>query len=242
MKPIKAWYFSDSTKKLRFGDDRDIVLGETHEHDGDPVLCERGLHASTKILDALDYAPGNIVWRVELSGKIITGDDKIVATRRKYIAGGIDIEKTLRLFARMQALSVIDKWDCPEIVRRWLDTGDESIMSAAESMARFAVLNAAESAAESAAEYVTLNAARAAVLSAARSAAPHVALSAAESAVRAAAPYVALSAALYAAVNAVRATVLSVARSAAESPARSAANKMLTKMVKAEIKAHTGKE
>jgi hypothetical protein len=166
----KAWYFSKDDKKLRYGDNRDIVLGVEHRIEGYPEPCKHGLHGSVRILDALQYAPGAIVWQVELSGRIKKADDKIAATRRKYIAGGIDISDTLRLFARKQALSVIDKWDCPAIVKQWLETGDESIRSAAWSAARSAARSAAEnaaysaaySAAESAAEYTAQYAAQSA--------------------------------------------------------------------------------
>jgi hypothetical protein len=175
MKVIKAWYFSDETKKLRYGDSREITIGVEHTVTGYPRPCNHGLHGSVRLIDALQYAPSPIVWQVELSGRIKKADDKLAATRRKYIAGGIDISDTLRLFSRKQALSVVDKWNCPDIVRQWLETGDESIRSAAESAARSAARSAAESAAEyaawsaawSAAEYAAEYAARSAAWSAA---------------------------------------------------------------------------
>ena len=95
---MKAWYFSDETRKLRYNDGREIALGVTHEVEGKPVLCEHGLHGSEKILDALEYAPGSIVWYVELDGEMDIGDDKISAQKRMYIAGGIDIADIFRKF------------------------------------------------------------------------------------------------------------------------------------------------
>ncbi len=87
---ILAWYFSDESRTLRHGDGREIALGVTHSIEGgDPKLYERGLHGSVRILDALKFAPGPVVYRVELSGKMDVGADKIAATRRRYIAGGI---------------------------------------------------------------------------------------------------------------------------------------------------------
>ena len=62
------------------------------------MLCEHGLHASIKALDALRYAPGTMVARVELSGRIIHGDDKIVSRRRKTLWMA-DATKTLQWFA-----------------------------------------------------------------------------------------------------------------------------------------------
>lgn len=136
MTPIKAWYFSDETKKLRYGDGRDIAIGVEHTVKGYPEPCKHGLHGCINILDALSYAPGNIVWLVELSGRIKKSDNKIAATRRKYIAGGIDISDILRSFARKQALPVAHLWEFPDIVIKYLETGDESIRAAAWSAAR----------------------------------------------------------------------------------------------------------
>jgi len=53
---MKAFYFSTKERKLRYGDDRDIVIGETHKVDGEIKLCHNGLHASTKLIDAIRYA------------------------------------------------------------------------------------------------------------------------------------------------------------------------------------------
>jgi len=207
MKPVKAWYFSDATKKLLHGDGRGIAIGVTHEVKGELKLCVTGLHASKKLIDALLYAPGSVVWQVELSGKILKGDNKMCASKRTYLAGGIDISKVLRKFARLQALSVIDKWDCPDIVRKWLETGDESIRSAAKSAAGLTAEAAAEAAAESAA------------------------WSAAESAAWAAAWAATWSAAKLTTRSSVKLTAESAAKLTAESAAWAAANKMLLKMV-----------
>lgn len=141
-KPVLAWYFSDKTKRLRYGDGREIVLGVEHTVKGYPEPCRYGLHGSESILDALEYAPGPIIWRVELSGRIKRGHNKIAATRRRYVAGGIDISDTLRRFACDQALSVAHLWDMPAIVREYLETMDESkrvaALDAAGGIARFA--------------------------------------------------------------------------------------------------------
>ena len=82
MKTILAWHWSDGMK-CRY-DNRPIVPGQTLIYSGkEPIaLCERGLHASTRILDALKYAPGRTISRVRLSGEILRGEDKIVATHR----------------------------------------------------------------------------------------------------------------------------------------------------------------
>ena len=206
---IKGWHFSETNKLLRYGDGREIVAGETLIFKGEPVLCEKGLHAYKNLLDACSYAPGPYIWRVELSGEVIHGSDKSVATKRKAL-WGYDAAEVLKEFSRKVALdAVLKHWNekkfgaFPEITRKWLETGDESLRSAAESAAQSAAESAAWFAAESAAESAAWSAAE----SAARSAAWSAAWSAAESAAR------------------------SAAWSAAWSAARSANNKTLTKMI-----------
>lgn len=79
---MKAWHFCSIDKKLGYGDSRQIQSGRTIKvkfpntnNNGDifslPTLCESGLHASVRLLDALKYAPGPIICRVELGGTII---------------------------------------------------------------------------------------------------------------------------------------------------------------------------
>jgi len=212
---VYAWHFSQQDKQLRYHDNRPIVIGEKLTVDEPIQLCERGLHASRKLLAAANYAPGAYLWRVKLSGKVVHGNDKSVATERTAV-WGFDATDVLNQFAREIALDTVEKyWDTkkfgefPEIVLQWLRTGDESLRSAAWSAARSAARSAAWSAAESAAE----SAARSAARSAAESAAESAAWSAARSAAR------------------------SAAESAAWSAAESAAEDKLVKMVMAAHKA-----
>ena len=143
-----GWHFTETNKLLRFGDGREVVAGKTITFKGTPVLCEAGLHACEKLLDAVGYARGPYIWRVELSGKIVHGKDKSSATKRKAL-WGYDATDVLREFSRKVALDAVLKyWDektfgvFPEITRKWLETGDESLRSAARS----AAWSAAESA------------------------------------------------------------------------------------------------
>ena len=147
---MKAWYFSAEDRRLRHRDGRLIEAGVTHEVDCDPVLCKRGLHASVRPLDALEYAPGPILWRVELGGEIDKGDDKLCATERTYL-WGFDATAMLREFARKCALDVIHLWNAPEVVKTYLTTGDESLWDAARDVARDAARDAAWAAAGAAA-------------------------------------------------------------------------------------------
>ena len=153
-----AWYFSAADRRLRYGDGREIKAGVTHEFYGNPELCQRGLHASIDPLHALGYAPGPIIWRVRMSGVIVRGDDKLVATRRTYL-WGYDATEVLRAFARQCALDVIDKWDAPAIVREYLETSDESKRAAVREAAREAAWDAARDAARAAARAAARDAA-----------------------------------------------------------------------------------
>lgn len=159
MKRIKAWYFSDADRKLRYGDGREIKVGETHTFNGKPVLCEAGLHGSIKPLDALQYAPGPVVWQVGLSGEMDVGDDKIAATERKYL-WGYDATDVLRTFARKCVLDVVHlRGDASEVVVRYLKTDDESLWAYAANAANAAAY-AAYAAAAAAADAAAYAAAR----------------------------------------------------------------------------------
>jgi hypothetical protein len=222
---MKAWYFSGEDKRLRYGDAREIVLGETHTIEGAPELCERGLHGSTKIIDALGYAPGPIVWRVELSGDMDIGSDKIAAQSRTYIDGGVNIEHILRKFARKCALDVVNLWDAPDIVVEYLKTGDEGLRAAARDAARDAAWAAWDAARDAAwaARDADRDAVRAAAWDAARDAAWDAAWAAARAADR----------------DAVRAAAWDAVRAADRDAARAKQNKRLTAMVSRAIKRRT---
>ena len=146
MKQIKGWWFGTIDKKLLHDDNRKIIIGKTHKINGDIVPCQHGLHLSKQIIDALNYAPGPVIYRVVGSGAIVPhGDpiDKYACSERTYVSGGINISDTLRLFARKCALDVIHLWNPPDIVLRYLKTGDESIRDAASAAARAAARDAA---------------------------------------------------------------------------------------------------
>jgi hypothetical protein len=124
---MRAWHFVG--EKLRDG--RPVPAdGEWLEHEGPLVMCRSGLHAGERAWYALHYASGPVLCLVELDGEMIEGEDKVVARRRKIIVRR-DITDLLRRFAREEALRVAHLWCCPEVVRRYLETGDESIRDAA---------------------------------------------------------------------------------------------------------------
>lgn len=134
MKQVKGWWFGTEGRRLAFEDNRKIVIGKTHKIKGEIIPCRNGLHFSEKILDALSYASGPIVYRVIGSGTTIPHGnpvDKYACSERTYVSGGIDISDLLRVFARKCALDVIHLWEPPDIVVKYLKTGEESIRVAA---------------------------------------------------------------------------------------------------------------
>ena len=180
---MRKLYYHFTSNKLRDG--RPIPpTNEWLVHEGEVIMCTSGLHASEQPYDALQYAPGHILHRVELDDVIDTQDDKVVARRRKIVAT-IDAAELLHAFARKQALSVIHLWNCPAITKQYLETGDVSMQYAAQNAARSAAQYAAQNAARSAAD-AAWSAAQYAAWSAARSAAQYAAQNAARSAADAA--------------------------------------------------------
>jgi len=177
MKSVKAWHFLADSGKLRDG--RPAVDGEWLLHTGPAVMCESGLHASRKVTDALRYAPGSILCRVECRGVVEERADKLLCLERK-ILWRIDSTDVLRRFARMCALDVIDLWNAPAVVVEFLSTGETSLRDAAGDAARAAarvaldaawVARDAAGAAAGAAARVAGDAARDAARAAARAAA-----------------------------------------------------------------------
>jgi hypothetical protein len=145
----KAWHFVDKTLRDRRPIPPD---GEWLKHDRELVMCQSGLHASTQVIDALVYAPGDTLCRVEVGGEIIYGGDKLVATERR-ILWRIDAKNLLREAARLFALEVIDLWDDPpKAVREYLITGSPRLQLRAALAARAMGARATRAAARATAE------------------------------------------------------------------------------------------
>ena len=125
---MKAWHFLRGDGRLRNGDMAPDV-GAPLIHEGPIKMCISGLHFSRKAIDALVYAPGPIVCRVEVEGVEIEQSDKGIC-RSRTILWKIDATDTLRRFACRCALDVIHLWNAPEVVMRYLKTQDESIRAA----------------------------------------------------------------------------------------------------------------
>ena len=132
-----GWHFLGADKRLRhddeYSDGRPVVVGEwmaaqMPEGYTAPVLCESGMHASKRAIDALRYAPGPILCRVELRGELAEGTDKATAIERRVLWMA-DADRMLREFAiwcAEQAIETVAKLDgLTDLDRKALDAGRE---------------------------------------------------------------------------------------------------------------------
>jgi hypothetical protein len=109
IKEVLAWHFLRSDKRLGYGDNRIVSLGETLKVNPDRIeLCKFGLHASIRIRDALIFAgwENDIACRVKLGGKIVAGGNKLVASERTVI-GWCEADRILHEFACRVAEDVL---------------------------------------------------------------------------------------------------------------------------------------
>ena len=127
---IIGYHFSSDV--LRNGDPIPPI-GQWLKHEGDVKPCKSGLHASEHPFDALQWAPGSLLHRVELRGDLQSRGDPVDkwAGRERRILQTIDATDLLRVFARWCALQVMDFWDAPQVVHDYLKTGDECKRQAA---------------------------------------------------------------------------------------------------------------
>lgn len=132
-KQMKAYHFVDENWELIYALKgtkvyEGMVTPRLEPPDKKIELCKFGYHASVKALDALQYASSGNLCIVEMSGEIIEGDDKVVATERTVIKM-INIDRILHEFALWCAektLSLIPNPDprslkALEVKRLWLD-------------------------------------------------------------------------------------------------------------------------
>jgi len=141
--PFEAWHWLRADRRLNYPPHTLVEIGQTLTATDAPLaLCEYGLHWSLRPLDALMCAPGPIVCRVRVSGDVVLGDSMGCSTERTVIVMA-DATETLRAFARWSALQVIHLWYAPDVVRQYLETGDESLRDASWDAARAAACAAA---------------------------------------------------------------------------------------------------
>jgi hypothetical protein len=162
---IDAWHFLRADGKTNYEPHVLVAAGETLTVDYAPILCERGLHASVRALDAFRYAPGPIACRVKVWGEVVIGDDKLAGTHRQCVSM-IDATNILHEFACRSAeaalllADVTDMrcWQAIEAKRAWLrkEIGDAELAAAWD-----AAWDAARAAARAAAWDAAWDAARA---------------------------------------------------------------------------------
>jgi len=149
------WHFLPDDGHLRFGTREKVEVGKTIKVDCEPILCEQGLHASRRAIDALRYAPGALVCRVTLGGKIVTAGDKSVGQERT-VAWMADATETLHRFACDVARETLDRhapdfqagYVAVETKLRWLaGNATDNELAAARYAARDAAWDAARDAA-----------------------------------------------------------------------------------------------
>ena len=127
-----AWHFLSKDKRLGYDDGRLVEVGVPLECEGKPALCNNGMHGSVRLIDALGYASGPILCRVEIDGDIVESDDKLCG-RRRTVLWMLDATELLHEFACLcaeDALALIDNPDPRSVAaiaakRRWLE-GDIS--------------------------------------------------------------------------------------------------------------------
>ncbi|KKM68623.1 hypothetical protein LCGC14_1459090, partial [marine sediment metagenome] len=127
MKRVKAWHFLSDNGYLANNDGCKVQVGETYTVEGEIRLCSKGLHGSKRLIDALKYAHGNMLEKVEIWGDLQMDGDKLVGQNRKCLAL-IDVTKTLHEAAchfaerTLKIAKVIDKryWNVIKVKRLWL--------------------------------------------------------------------------------------------------------------------------
>lgn len=122
---IKAWHFAVKARTCR--DLPAFEAGTIYRHTGPCILCQSGLHASPKLIDALRHAPGPIISRVECTDIVRHDSNKFVCRVRKHV-WWIDASSILSEFAcwcaerALHQAHVIDErcWNALKAKRLWL--------------------------------------------------------------------------------------------------------------------------
>lgn len=149
--PVMAWHFVGDTLR----DGRPVPAdGVWLRHEGKCEICRAGLHASRRLLDAINFAREPMLCRVECMEIEDEQPDKLVCRARRIVAR-FDATDLLRKASRKFALDVAHLWDAPDVVLQFLRSGDESledvVRDAAWGAARDAAWGATEDAAQAAA-------------------------------------------------------------------------------------------
>ena len=84
MKNNYAWKILKKGMKSENGDVK-WVKNKWREHKGELIRCNAGFHASKSLFDAIQYVTPGIVCLVEYDGRVLQGDDKLVAEKMRVV-------------------------------------------------------------------------------------------------------------------------------------------------------------
>jgi hypothetical protein len=136
---LKAWHFLREDGCLRYEPHTKVEVGQTLKYNGFWPTSQQGYHASVRAMDALKYAPGPIVCRVELGGVIVEEKDKAVASERTVLAMA-NASTVLHEFAcdiaeaclRKHGVTDERSWVAIETKRKWVkgEATDEELFAA----------------------------------------------------------------------------------------------------------------
>jgi len=163
LRGVDMYHWTNIKGVLGNGDGRQVVEGETLSAEGGLEMCRCGMHASPTVAEALAYAPGCRLWRVELSGERIDDNNfarKSVARSRTALVDYGDQTEGLMLYARWCAERARQHAD--DANAAWVDAAWAAARAAAQADAAWAARAAAGAAARAAAGAAARAAARAA--------------------------------------------------------------------------------
>ena len=131
-----GWFFATNNNRLRYGDNREIVVGETHESQHEPLRCASGLHAANSVFYALNFAPGSKLYRVSVEHALVDLNywfysDKFVGRKRTYIAT-VDAGPILEKYSRDILLDYLnysikkEHFNVNADIKAFLETGLEA--------------------------------------------------------------------------------------------------------------------
>src|SRR3972149_261127 len=101
-----GWHFLPADRRLRWGAREGGGAGRPSRAEGPLVRGENGMHASHRAIDALSYAPGPVVSRVELLGERLDEGDKSCA-RERLVLWLADATTVLHEFACAMATDAL---------------------------------------------------------------------------------------------------------------------------------------
>lgn len=104
---------------------------------GEPIPCVHGLHASERLIDALDYVEDStLLHRVRLSGQIVRSMNKCIATERTSL-WEVKCTGILSQFSREYALEAIkvSGWKAQHVIVDYITTGRQDLREEAQNTA-----------------------------------------------------------------------------------------------------------